>query len=72
MNSHFAMEHLFANLSLRKPFLSKTTIWPLLVLDKLFFIHFLTFKNYKHIEETAQIFFNQACTEYCIANAKHI
>ena len=62
MNSHFATAHFFAYL------LSCAKLkFKLSVLDKL---AFFTLKNYKNTEETAQIFFNQACTEYCVV--KHV
>ena len=68
MNSRFATGYCFTNLPLRKPFLVQNYNLAFLSSDKLvFFSHFLTHKNYKNIEKTAQIFFNQARTEYCIA-----
>ena len=70
MNSRFAAGHFFKNLFWRKPFKSKITILTLLVSDKLVFGSFFDSQNYKNIEKTAQIFCNQARTEYCIA--KHI
>ena len=68
MNSRFATGHIFANLPLRKPFLVQNyNLGSLSFRQTGFFPIFLTFENYKNIEETAQIFFNQASTEYCIA-----
>ena len=71
MNSHFATENFFC-----KSFFEK--ILPCAKLQfglswfqtNWLFCPFLIFKNYKTIEETAQIFFNQTRTEYGIA--KHI
>ena len=64
MNSPFATGHFFANRPLRKPFLMQNYNLGSLSFRKTgFFAHFLTIKNYRNIEETAQIFFKQACTE---------
>ena len=66
--SRFAAAHVFANLSLRKPFLVQNCNLGFLSFRQTgFFVHFWTFKNYKNIAETAQIFFNQPRIEYFIA-----
>ena len=67
MNSRFALKHFFANVFLRKLVLVQNYNLCFLSFGQTgFFAHFLTLKNYKNIEEIAQIFFIQARTEYCI------
>ena len=68
IKSHCATGQFFANLPLRKPFLVQNyNLGFLNFRQTWFFAHFLAVKNYKNIKETAQMFFNQARTEYCIA-----
>ena len=69
INSRFAAGYFFANFSLRKPFLVQNyNLGPFSFRQTGFFVYFLTLKNYKNIEETAQIFFDHIALSIVLLN----